>query len=164
MNSGRVTSVYQYTEGSSESPGGLGEEHAGPRPIVRRRRTLTLFLAWIFLLDPLNRRLGAPSIFGDWERGHWKREHWKRTLALAAAGAVCGVLWETWNYWAAAKWTYDLPFLGPLETLRLFEMPLAGFSGFPPFAVECWVMFQTLAHVLGRGLRLEPVREADGIL
>jgi hypothetical protein len=51
---------------------------------------------------------------------------------------VCGVLWEFWNYWAIAKWTYTVPFFG---NIKLFEMPVLGFLGFPPFAVECWAMY-----------------------
>lgn len=107
--------------------------------------TLTMWLAWILILEPLNRRLGAPSLLADWEAGRYGR-----TVALLAAGLACGLLWEFWNYWAAAKWTYDLPFLGPLEAVRFFEMPVVGLLGFPPFAIECWAMFQTLAWGLGR--------------
>ncbi|MFQ5774611.1 MAG: hypothetical protein ACE5GS_08850 [Kiloniellaceae bacterium] len=112
--------------------------------------SLTLWLGWVLLLDPVNHRLGAPSLISDWARGRWGR-----TLALMAAGLTCGLLWEFWNYWAAAKWTYDLAFLGPLEHYRYFEMPWVGMLGFPPFALECWVVFQTLLLVLGKlGLRL----------
>lgn len=107
--------------------------------------TLTMWLAWILLLEPLNRRLGAPSLLADWEAGRYGR-----TVALLAAGLTCGFLWEFWNYWAVAKWTYHLPFLGPLEAVRFFEMPAVGLLGFPPFAIECWAMFQTVAWGLGR--------------
>ena len=47
------------------------------------------------------------------------------------------LLWETWNFWARTKWIYTVP---GFEGLKLFEMPLAGFLGFPPFAVECVVV------------------------
>ena len=122
---------------------------------------LTLWLGWFFLLDPINRRLGAPSLLADWAAGTWGR-----TLALMAAGFTCGLLWEAWNYWAAAKWTYHLPFLGPLEDFRFFEMPVIGLLGFPPFALECWVMFQTALLILqSGGLRLnEPMPNEDSLL
>lgn len=107
--------------------------------------SLTMWLGWLLLLDPINSRLGAPSIFADWREGRFGR-----TLALLAAGATCGILWEFWNYWATAKWTYHLPFLGQLEEYRYFEMPLVGFLGFPVFAIESWVMFQTLVWVIDR--------------
>ncbi len=85
-----------------------------------------------------------------------------------AGGATCGFLWEFWNYWAAAKWTYDLPFLGPLEDYRYFEMPWVGFSGFLPFALECWVVYQTVLLIAGRLLPrrrlVEPLPDDDAIL
>lgn len=134
---------------------------AYPLAVRNPSGTLTLWLAWFFLLDPTNRRLGAPSLLADWAAGKWGR-----TLALMAAGATCGLLWEFWNYWAAAKWTYDLPFLGPLEAYRFFEMPLVGLLGFPVFALECWTMFQTAILALKKcGIRLnEPLPDEDGIL
>ena len=92
--------------------------------------------------------------------------HWGRTLALLTAGATCGFLWEFWNYWAVAKWTYHLPFLGPLEDYRYFEMPLIGLLGFPPFAIEFWVMFQTVVLLCQRlGLRFsEPLPDNAALL
>lgn len=120
---------------------------------------LTLWLGPALLLDPVNRALGAPSLLRDWEQGRYGR-----TLSLMAGGLVCGLLWEFWNYWAVAKWTYDLPFLGPLEAIRYFEMPLPGLGGFLPFAASCWAMFQTVALLADRlGLRLEP-QPPDAVL
>lgn len=92
-----------------------------------------VWLSFIFLLDPLNALRGWPSITGDLARGDWRR-----LAALLASGGVCGLLWEFWNYWAATKWTYTVPYLG---NLKLFEMPVLGYLGFPPFAVECWAMY-----------------------
>lgn len=113
---------------------------------------LTLWIGLALLLDPINDRLGAPSLLADWRAG-W----YGRTVALLVGGLVCGLLWEFWNYAAVAKWTYNLPFLGPLERLRYFEMPLPGLLGFPPFAIECWAAFQTIAWAWGRVKRLPPV-------
>ncbi len=122
---------------------------------------LTLWVGLIFLLDPLNAQLGAPSLIRDWQAGRWGR-----TLALFAGGATCGLLWEFWNYWAIAKWTYHLPFLGPAEQWAYFEMPLLGFLGFLPFACECWVMLNCILGVLERfGLRLaEPLPDHHAVL
>jgi len=132
-------------------------------PFVVRRPagTLTLWLSVALLLDPLNDRLGAASIVGDWRAGRYGR-----TLALLGAGLWCGLLWEFWNYWATAKWTYALPFLGALEQVRYFEMPVLGMLGFLPFAIECWAAFVTLAWLAERlGLRGVALRaEADEIL
>jgi hypothetical protein len=57
------------------------------------------------------------------------------------AGFIAGGLWEFFNYWAQVKWIYTVPFF---EELKLFEMPLAGFLGFPPFAVECALVYRLL--------------------
>ena len=92
-----------------------------------------VWLAFIFLLDPVNARRGWPSITGDLARGDWRR-----LWSLLVSGLVCGVLWEFWNYWSLSKWTYTVPYFG---SVKVFEMPVLGYLGFPPFAVECWVMY-----------------------
>lgn len=122
--------------------------------------SLTLWLGWFFLLDPINERLGVPSILGDWRRGRYGR-----TASLMIGGAVCGLMWEFWNYWAMAKWTYNLPFLGSLESISYFEMPAIGFLGFLPFALECWAMVQSIlwmAHKLGLR-RIEPLPSVESV-
>ncbi|MHC4947259.1 MAG: hypothetical protein ACYTG1_03220 [Planctomycetota bacterium] len=122
---------------------------------------LTLWIALPLLLDPVNRRLGAPSLLVDLGAGRWGR-----LVALMAGGLACGLLWELWNYWAIAKWTYDLPFLGPLEHVRYFEMPVPGLAGFLPFGPACWVAFNTILAGLRRvGLGgAEPLPHEAGIL
>ena len=92
-----------------------------------------IWLSFILLLDPLNALRGWPSISGDLARGDWRR-----LSSLLAAGLVCGFLWEFFNYWALSKWTYTVPYLGDI---KIFEMPVFGFLGFPPFAIECWAMY-----------------------
>jgi hypothetical protein len=92
-----------------------------------------IWLSFILLLDPLNALRGWPSISGDLARGDWRR-----LLSLLAAGLVCGFLWEFFNYWALSKWTYTVPYFGHI---KIFEMPVLGFLGFPPFAIECWAMY-----------------------
>ena len=110
-------------------------------PFVQRDpiTNYTLWLSLILLLDPLNLMLGRPSLLRDWQAG-W----YGRTLALAAGGLLCGLLWEFWNYWALAKWVYHLGFLGRLENLRYFQMPVLGLLGFLPFGPQCWVIWQTM--------------------
>ena len=55
-----------------------------------------------------------------------------------AAGLICGVWWESWNWFAISKWVYTLPVL---NCFKVFEMPLPGYLGFAPFALECAVMY-----------------------
>jgi hypothetical protein len=100
-----------------------------------------VWLAYILLLDPVNYLRGWPSITGDLAKGNFRR-----LASLLLAGLICGVLWEFWNYWAISKWTYTVPYLG---SVKLFEMPVLGFLGFPPFAIECWAMYIFCRSLLG---------------
>jgi hypothetical protein len=92
-----------------------------------------VWLGFIFLLDPINALLGGPSLMVD-----LVNKRYARTVDLLLSGLLCGVLWEFWNYWALAKWHYTVPIM---EHVKLFEMPLPGFLGFPAFALECFVMW-----------------------
>jgi hypothetical protein len=100
-----------------------------------------VWLGFIFLLDPVNFRLGLPSLAGDLAEGRRGR-----LFSLLAAGWVCGWLWEFWNFWAAAKWHYIFPIL---QDKKIFEMPIPGYFGFLPFALECFVMYVFAAGLLG---------------
>ena len=92
-----------------------------------------VWLGFIFLLDPLNARLGGESLLADFRAGRSDR-----LINLALSGLLCGVLWEFWNYWAGAKWHYTVPIM---ENLKVFEMPVPGYLGFPAFAFECFTMY-----------------------
>ena len=92
-----------------------------------------VWLGFIFLLDPVNARLGGDSLLADLRAGRWDR-----LINLALSGLLCGVLWELWNYWAGAKWHYTVPIM---ENLKVFEMPVPGYLGFPAFALECFTMY-----------------------
>jgi len=108
-------------------------------------------LVWVgfaLLLDPLNYWLRGRSLLREFETGQ------RSTLGL-----ICGIFWEFWNYWAAAKWVYVFPIL---QGWKIFEMPLPGYLGFLPFAVECFVMYEFLRNVRRQiaGLRRSPDRES----
>jgi len=96
-----------------------------------------VWLGFIFLLEPVNARLGIDTLF---ERGRTDR-----LVNLAASGLLCGGLWEFWNYWAAAKWHYTVPIM---EHVKIFEMPLPGYLGFPAFALECFTMYVLVRAIL----------------
>src|SRR5688500_14579454 len=95
--------------------------------------------AAVFLLEPWNRDHARRSFLRDLEQG--QAGPFTRTLL---AGLVCGGLWELWNYWARTKWIYTVP---GFEDVKLFEMPVLGFLGFPPFAVECLVVLRFLGAI-----------------
>ncbi|HEY8484679.1 MAG TPA: DUF4332 domain-containing protein [Longimicrobiales bacterium] len=93
--------------------------------------------ATTLLVEPYNyRRDPERSLLGDLERGRPAR-----ILRLLLGGAAIGFLWEMYNIRARGKWIYTVP---GLEELKLFEMPLLGFLGFPPFALECYTIWQSL--------------------
>jgi hypothetical protein len=101
-----------------------------------------VWIGFILLLEPLNIHLGVRSPLGDWARGDPRP-----ALRLLAAGLVGGFLWEFWNYWATAGWRYTVPW--PLDFgVYYFRMPVLGMLGFPPFAWECWAMYQFLKRLL----------------
>ena len=113
-----------------------------PLVIVSRWLVPLVWIGFALLLEPLNARAGRPSWLADLARGDVSR-----LLALLGAGAACGVLWEFWNYWAATRWSYTVPYLGDA---KVFEMPLLGYLGFPPFALECYAMYHWLRGRLGQ--------------
>jgi hypothetical protein len=102
-------------------------------PGTARYLAAPVFVGFILLLDPLNMRLGGESLIAD-----VRARRFDRLINLALSGFLCGVLWEFWNYWCRAKWHYTVPIM---EHVKIFEMPLPGYFGFPPFAVECFTMY-----------------------
>ncbi|HUJ89963.1 MAG TPA: hypothetical protein VLX12_07205, partial [Syntrophorhabdales bacterium] len=62
------------------------------------------FLAWIFLIpiiEGYHYAKGRWCFMGDLERGEAGN-----LISSVLSGLVCGLLWETWNYWAISKWVY----------------------------------------------------------
>ncbi len=92
-----------------------------------------VWIGFIFLIDPLLYCSGGDSLLKELENGRLNK-----ILSLFVGGYICGTLWEFWNYWATTKWIYTAPFT---QDIRIFEMPLAGFLGFGPFAWEYYVLF-----------------------
>jgi hypothetical protein len=107
-----------------------------------------VWLGFIFLLEPVNRRLGADSLFQQLRKGETSK-----MVTLLAAGLVCGFIWEAWNFQAfnaqGAYWVYTIP-----QPLRIFGwhygmMPVLGLLGFPPFAWELHAFYHLLRRILG---------------
>jgi hypothetical protein len=93
--------------------------------------------ATMLLVEPENyKRSRDHSLLADLEKGEPGR-----LLRLLLGGACIGFVWEMLNINARAKWIYTVP---GVEELKIFEMPVPGFFGFPPFAVECFILWQAL--------------------
>jgi hypothetical protein len=102
-------------------------------------------LTWIFLaliLDGFNYRRGYASFMRDFEEGVAGN-----FIATLLSGLACGIIWETWNYWSVAKWVYTVPFF---ENIKIYEMPLAGYIGFPVFSLEAIVFLNLLKGIWTR--------------
>jgi hypothetical protein len=89
-----------------------------------------IWVAGVFLLEPLCLALGRRGLCVDLRGGDWRA--W---CALWTGGLVCGFFWEMWNWRSYPKWIYHTPFVGDP---RLFEMPLAGYLGYLPFALSVY--------------------------
>jgi hypothetical protein len=112
-------------------------------PTVAHYLAAPVWMGFIFLLDPMNYWMGRNSLLRDLERGDPRMLY-----SLLFSGIVCGLLWEFWNYWAGGKWHYTLPILGEI---KIFEMPVLGYLGFPPFAAECYVMYSFAKNIYSGG-------------
>jgi len=96
-----------------------------------------IWVGFIFLLEPFNYRFGGKSFLKYLEEGKPQKIY-----LLLIAGLICGFLWEFWNYWAQSKWIYTVLFF---EGRKGFEMPFLGFLGFPPFAVQAYLMYNFIS-------------------
>ncbi len=114
-------------------------------PAVAQYLAAPVWLGFILLLDPINAARGGESLLLDWRHGQFNR-----TKNLILSGFLCGGLWELWNYWAHAKWQYSVPIF---ENLKIFEMPLPGYLGFPAFALECFTMYVFVRSLISRPAR-----------
>ena len=102
-------------------------------------------LVWIgvfLFLDPINRLLGAESLAGQ-----VAARRWDTVLVLFAAGLTCGFFWEMWNINSMPKWVYDVPHVG---FWKIFEMPILGYGGYLPFALEIYAAYHLLYTLLFR--------------
>ncbi len=92
-----------------------------------------IWVAFFLILDPINYLHKQPSVIG-----HLKDRNLEVPFSLLLAGIILGFFWEFWNYWAVTKWYYNIPFLG---FFKIFEMPILGYLGYFPFALELYAMY-----------------------
>lgn len=132
-----------------------------PMPMVARLRSalilagiamLILLVAWpryffpfvwislFCILDPLNDRMGNRSLFREAARGEWRS--W---FSLATGCLICGFFWEMWNFYSYPRWVYEIPFV---EFFHVFEMPILGYGGYIPFALELFAMYHFVTGTL----------------
>jgi hypothetical protein len=100
-----------------------------------------VWLSVYFLIEPINIWLGHRSL-SEWTQ----HGDWRPVIALWIGAIITGFFWEMWNYFSFPKWIYQVP---GVQTLHLFEMPLLGYGGYMPFALELYAMYHLIAGLLG---------------
>ena len=140
-------------------------QRLGRGPVIRPTRRVTagfflagiimlaLLLAWpryffpfmwlsvYFLLAPLNVWLGHRSLSEYTAVGNWRP-----VVSLWLGGLICGFFWEMWNTFSFPKWVYHVPYV---DFLRIFEMPLLGYGGYLPFAMELFALYHLVVGISG---------------
>jgi len=135
----------------------------GPRIVPNRPTTLGFFLAgwtmlslmliwpryffpflWLsvyFILEPINIWSGNRSLAQWTQRGDWRPVY-----ALWAGVLITGFFWEFWNFWSYPKWVYTVPYV---NFWHLFEMPILGYGGYLPFALELHALYHLVTGWFG---------------
>jgi hypothetical protein len=91
-----------------------------------------VWISLVLILEPLNRRLRRPHLL-EW----LKYGDWRPVISLALGALICGFFWEMWNEWSWPQWIYHTP---GAEILHVFKMPLPGYGGYIPFALELFAL------------------------
>lgn len=95
-----------------------------------------MWIAIYFILEALNSWFGNSTLIE-----YTSKRDWKLILALWTGCLICGFFWEMWNYYSFPKWKYVIPFV---DFLYIFEMPLLGYLGYLPFALELYAIYNLL--------------------
>jgi hypothetical protein len=90
------------------------------------------WISLVFVFEPLNWWTGRPYFLKKLSEGDWRL-----AVSLALGALICGFFWEMWNYDSFPKWVYHTP---GAEFLKMFEMPLLGYGGYIPFALELYAL------------------------
>jgi hypothetical protein len=101
-----------------------------------------MWLSIFFILEPINLWMGNPTLASSSAKGDWRL-----VISLWLGGLICGFFWELWNFYSFPKWVYFVPYV---DFANIFEMPLLGYGGYLPFAMELYAMYHFVLGVLGR--------------
>ena len=99
-----------------------------------------VWIALVFIIDPLNHLQGRPSLIAFLAQGNRRP-----LLTLPLAALVCGFFWEMWNFHSLPRWFYTVPFV---DFGHLFAMPLLGYLGYLPFGLEVFALYQLFRALL----------------
>lgn len=113
-----------------------------------------LWVSGLLVIEPIIWISGRSSSFRRIAAGDYTL-----MATLFAAGIICGMLWEMWNYYALPKWYYVLP---GINAPKFFEMPLPGLLGYFPFALELYAMYNLSLLIFGGYSLFEAVIQHPG--
>ena len=100
-----------------------------------------LWLSIYFILEPINVWLGNRSL-AEWT----KNGDWRPVVALWLGVLLTAFFWEMWNFYSYPKWIYHVPWV---DWLHIFEMPLLGYGGYLPFALELYALYHLVVGLSG---------------
>lgn len=160
------TTVMPAVYGSAELVSSLGFwSRLRGGPVIRpdRRTTALVFIAgwlmlaallawprlffpfvWIslyFVLEPVNIWLGHRNL-----AVHTGQGNWRPVLALWLGVLLAAFFWEMWNYFSYPRWVYQIPWG---DCCHIFEMPLLGYGGYLPFALELFALYHLVVGLFG---------------
>lgn len=100
-----------------------------------------LWLSVFFILEPVNVWTGNRSL------AFWTAQgDWRPVISLWLGVLLTGFFWEMWNFYSFPKWIYHVPWG---NWLHVFEMPLLGYGGYLPFALELYALYHLVSGLLG---------------
>lgn len=91
-----------------------------------------VWISLVLILEPLNGWLGRRHVL-EWLR----KGDWRPVISLALGALICGFFWEMWNFWSWPRWIYHTP---GANFWHVFAMPLLGYGGYVPFALELFAL------------------------
>ncbi len=100
-----------------------------------------IWLSVYFILEPVNIWLGNRSL-ADWTA----KGDWRPVISLWLGVLLTAFFWEMWNYYSHPKWVYHVPWG---DWFHIFEMPLLGYGGYLPFALELFAMYHLVIGWFG---------------
>jgi hypothetical protein len=101
-----------------------------------------IWFSLYFLLEPINIWLGNHSL------AHWTQKgDWRPIISLWCGVLLTAFFWEMWNYYSFPKWVYHVSWG---DWLHIFEMPLLGYGGYLPFALELHALYHFVSGLLGK--------------
>ena len=100
-----------------------------------------VWVSLYFIIEPINIWMGHRSMV-DWIING----NWQPVAALWLGVLLTAFFWEMWNFFSYPKWVYHVPWG---DWFHVFEMPLLGYGGYLPFALELFAMYHLLAGLFG---------------